>query len=175
MTVPLVILAVLAVVAGWNVPCTSFGLAAAVGAGPAGGHRRRRRRRLLWPTSTMPAEHSRTHASDQRHGRRGSAFAVALVGLRAGHGVLRRCGSSIRTTSGGRSRRSTGSSCTSGASTNCIALLFVRPVLRISGWVAAIDKHGIDWLADNSARLVEARRAARRLDRPHVRRRLGRI
>ena len=33
--------------------------------------------------------------------------------------------------------------------------LFVRPVLRVSGWVAAIDKKGIDWLADNAARTVE--------------------
>ena len=36
------------------------------------------------------------------------------------------------------------------------AFVFVRPVLRISGWVAAIDKQGIDWLADNSARAVMA-------------------
>ena len=36
------------------------------------------------------------------------------------------------------------------------AFLFVRPVLRISDWVAAIDKKGIDWLADNAARTVEA-------------------
>ncbi len=32
--------------------------------------------------------------------------------------------------------------------------LFVRPVLRISGWVAAFDKKGIDWAADNLARAV---------------------
>jgi len=36
------------------------------------------------------------------------------------------------------------------------AWLFIRPVLRVSGWVAALDKKGIDWLADNSARAVEA-------------------
>ena len=36
------------------------------------------------------------------------------------------------------------------------AFLFVRPVLRISDWVAAVDKKGIDWLADNAARAVEA-------------------
>ncbi len=36
------------------------------------------------------------------------------------------------------------------------AFVFVRPVLRVSGWVAAIDKLGIDWLADNSARAVVA-------------------
>jgi NADH-quinone oxidoreductase subunit L len=35
------------------------------------------------------------------------------------------------------------------------AFLFVRPVLRVSGWVAAVDKKGIDWLADNSAGAVE--------------------
>ena len=32
--------------------------------------------------------------------------------------------------------------------------IFVRPVLVIAGWAAAIDKNGLDWLADNSARLV---------------------
>ena len=37
------------------------------------------------------------------------------------------------------------------------------------------DKKGIDWLADNSARAVDGLLAARRLDRPHLRRRLGRI
>ena len=37
-----------------------------------------------------------------------------------------------------------------------VCFAFVRPVLRISGWVAAMDKKGIDWLADNSARAVEA-------------------
>jgi NADH:ubiquinone oxidoreductase subunit 5 (subunit L)/multisubunit Na+/H+ antiporter MnhA subunit len=36
------------------------------------------------------------------------------------------------------------------------ALVFVRPVLRLSGWVAALDQKGIDWLADNSARAVQA-------------------
>lgn len=35
------------------------------------------------------------------------------------------------------------------------SFLFVRPVLRVSGWVAAVDKKGIDWLADSAARLVE--------------------
>jgi NADH-quinone oxidoreductase subunit L len=35
-------------------------------------------------------------------------------------------------------------------------LVFVRPVLRISEWIAAIDKKGIDWLADHSARLTVA-------------------
>ena len=34
--------------------------------------------------------------------------------------------------------------------------LFVRPVLVISGWVAAVDRKGIDWLADNAARTVVA-------------------
>jgi NADH-quinone oxidoreductase subunit L len=34
------------------------------------------------------------------------------------------------------------------------AFLFVRPVLRISQWMADLDKKGIDWLADGAARLV---------------------
>jgi len=35
-------------------------------------------------------------------------------------------------------------------------LVVVRPALLISGWIAAVDKRGIDWLADNSARVVAA-------------------
>jgi len=34
--------------------------------------------------------------------------------------------------------------------------VFVQPVLRISGWVAAIDRRGIDWLADGLARWTVA-------------------
>jgi NADH:ubiquinone oxidoreductase subunit 5 (subunit L)/multisubunit Na+/H+ antiporter MnhA subunit len=34
--------------------------------------------------------------------------------------------------------------------------LFVRPVLRISGWVAACDKNVIDWAADHLALAVTA-------------------
>ncbi|HYW79036.1 MAG TPA: NADH-quinone oxidoreductase subunit L, partial [Thermoguttaceae bacterium] len=32
--------------------------------------------------------------------------------------------------------------------------LFIRPVMRISGWITMIDKRGLDWLADSAARLV---------------------
>jgi NADH-quinone oxidoreductase subunit L len=34
--------------------------------------------------------------------------------------------------------------------------VFVRPVLKISNWVAAIDRRGIDWVADNLAYGVQA-------------------
>jgi NADH-quinone oxidoreductase subunit L len=30
--------------------------------------------------------------------------------------------------------------------------LFIRPTLRISGWIAALDKQGIDWIVDGTAR-----------------------
>jgi NADH-quinone oxidoreductase subunit L len=30
--------------------------------------------------------------------------------------------------------------------------LFIRPVLRIAGWIAALDKQGLDWLIDGAAR-----------------------
>ena len=32
------------------------------------------------------------------------------------------------------------------------AFLFVRPALKVSGWVAEIDKQGIDWVADGAAK-----------------------
>ena len=34
--------------------------------------------------------------------------------------------------------------------------LFVRPALRLAGWAADLDRKGIDWLADGSARCVRA-------------------
>ena len=60
MTVPLVILAVFAVVVAWNIPFTQIGLdpllrqsqPAGTAEGMTGG--------LLWPDVTMPAEHLRT-------------------------------------------------------------------------------------------------------------------
>jgi NADH-quinone oxidoreductase subunit L len=39
--------------------------------------------------------------------------------------------------------------------------VFVRPVLKISTWVAALDRKGIDWVADN---LAHGTRALSRLD-----------
>ena len=60
MTVPLMILAIPAVVAAWNVPWTGFGLdpllrqaqPAGIAEGIAGG--------AIWPGVTMPAEHLAT-------------------------------------------------------------------------------------------------------------------
>ena len=97
---PLVVLAVFAVVAGWNLPVVDCGVATAVGASPAGGHGRGRRRRAA-AELTIPAEHV-SHAPPSIH------IPVTL------HRAFRRrwpascwprrstgCGGSIRTTPGG--------------------------------------------------------------------------
>ena len=154
MTVPLMILAIPAMVAAWNIPGTNIGLdpllrqaqPAGIAEGIAGGS--------LWPGVTMPAEDSPHGTRDQLQGRMGG---LRRRRWRASCWPRRStaCASSIPTTPAARLRRSIGFSFTNGGSTSYMRFLFVRPVLRISGWVAAFDKKGIDWLADNSARAVE--------------------
>jgi proton-translocating NADH-quinone oxidoreductase chain L len=154
MTVPLVILAVLAAVCAWNVPGTNFGLQplleqarpAGIGEGIAHGS--------LWPSVTMPAEHQ-SHLSENSAKAEWTAFFMAMGGF------------VLATTFYGLRKLDPKDVCRTFSPIyqlflhkwwfdELYAFLFVRPVLRISGWVAAIDKNGIDWLADNSARAVMA-------------------
>ena len=92
----------------------------------------------IWPGVTMPAEHS-PHEPRDRVEAEWAAFAMALVGFPAGHGVLRPAQARSRRTSAARSRPFYWFFCHKWWFDELYALLFVRPVLRISGWVAAID------------------------------------
>jgi NADH:ubiquinone oxidoreductase subunit 5 (subunit L)/multisubunit Na+/H+ antiporter MnhA subunit len=152
MTIPLVILAVCSVVAGWNLLATNIGLeplleqARPVGTaegGTAG---------LLLPSVTQPAEHL-IHTPVVHVKASYIAFVMALLGFllaTAFYGLRRLDPADVR---------------------RQFAPLynflihkwwfdelyqwaFVRPVLRLSDWVAAIDQQGIDWLADHAARGV---------------------
>jgi NADH-quinone oxidoreductase subunit L len=150
---PLVILAILAIVAGWRVPWTGLGLepllkqARPVGTehGITGGQ--------LWPGVTQPSEHA-THASHTIHIQATLiAFGMALLGF-----LLATVFYGLRRLDPADAKRQF-------APLHSFLLhkwyfdelyqrLFVRPVLVLSGWVAQIDRRGIDWLADGAARLV---------------------
>ncbi len=156
MTGPLMVLAVLAVVAAWELPGTELGLkplleqARPVGTveGVAGG--------ILLPNVAMPAEHL---AHDPAAGigvkAEWSAFAVALLGFgiaTAFYGLRRFDPADARRTFSPLYKLFIHKWWFD----ELYALLFIRPVLRISDWVETIDKRVIDWLADNSARAVAA-------------------
>jgi NADH-quinone oxidoreductase subunit L len=154
MTGPLAILAILAIVGAWNVPWTQIGLGpllkqsqpAAFEDGVAGG--------LIWPQVAMPSEHA-THADHASCAKaEWAAFTVALVGFVLStlfYGVRKWNPNDVSRTFSPVYRFLVHKWWFD----ELYAFLFVRPVLRVSGWVAAIDKKGIDWLADNTARAVE--------------------
>ncbi|MBU4272804.1 MAG: NADH-quinone oxidoreductase subunit L [Planctomycetes bacterium] len=154
MTGPLMVLAVLAVVAAWNLPFTELGLkplleqARPVGTveGVAGG--------MLLPNVAMPAEHL-AHEYANSVKAEWSAFAVALLGF-----LLATAFYGLRKLDPADARRTFSPLYKLFVHKwwfdELYALLLIRPVLRISNWVEAIDKRVIDWLADNSARAVAA-------------------
>jgi len=152
MVVPLVILAALAVAAGWNLVHPSVGLeplleqARPVGTaeGAAGG--------LLWSEVNIPAEHL-AHGHDIHVSATIWAFSTALAGF-----LLATAFYGLRILSAENVRRAT-------APVYHFLLrkwwfdelyqaAFIRPTLWLATLVAAIDRKGIDWVADNSARLV---------------------
>jgi len=154
MTVPLMILAVFAVVSAWNIPGTDLGLEpllrqarpAGIAEGIGGGS--------IWPGVAMPAEHL-AHLPENSLWAEWAAFATAMAGF-----VLATMFYCLHKLDPKDARRTFADIYWlffhKWWFDELYAILFVRPVLRISGWVAAIDKKGIDWLADNSARSVAA-------------------
>jgi NADH-quinone oxidoreductase subunit L len=154
MTVPLMILALLAIVAAWNVPMTGFGieplLSQAQPAGTAEGLAHGR----LWPNVTVPAEHL-SHSPAIHARAEWAAFGTALLGFllaTAIYGLRKLDAEDVRRTFAPLHRFLVHKWWFD----ELYALAFVRPVLRLSGWVAILDKQGLDWLADNSARAVAA-------------------
>ncbi len=153
MTMPLMVLAMLAIVAGWNVPWTSFGLVpllqqaepAGIAGGIAGGS--------IWPGVIMPAQEL-AHAHEISFKAEWAAFAVALAGF-----VLATMFYGLRKFDPEDARRTFAPLYWLFVHKwwfdELYTFLFIRPVLRVSGWVAVVDRKGIDWLADNSARAVE--------------------
>jgi NADH-quinone oxidoreductase subunit L len=155
MTVPLVILAGLSVVAGWNL-LNTYGLEtllnqavpAGISQGGAGG--------WLWPHVTVPPEHIYNPQIHEVHFTASMiAFAMALTGFilaTAFYGVQSLDPNDVRRTS----PRLYSLFYHKWWFDELYQFLFVGPVLRVSNWIAACDKNGIDWAADNLARLVTA-------------------
>jgi NADH-quinone oxidoreductase subunit L len=157
MTVPLMILALMAVIVAWSIPWfggVKLGLGpllrqsqpAGTAEGIAGG--------LLLPHLTMPAEEL-AEVPPNNTIAECAAFTVALFGF-----IFATLFYAIRAWSPEDVRRAFprvyNFLVRRWMFDELYAFLFVRPLLRVAGWVANIDKRGIDWLADNSARAVEA-------------------
>ncbi len=170
MVAPLVILATFAVIVGWSMPFTDSwlekpavgvwleqarlpGTTGVVESGAAGSG--------AWATNlTIPDEHA-THDNKEIHTAATlGAFATALLGF-----VLATAFYGIRSLDPGDVRKQF-------ASIHRFLLgkwwfdelygfLFIRPALKVAGWVAAIDRRGIDWFTDGLARWT---RALSRLD-----------
>ena len=156
MTIPLAILAILAVVAAWNVPFTNLGLKPLLeqsqplgtAEGVGGG--------LLLPQLNMPAEHI-AHAAENGISVKAewAALAVALFGFVLStvfYGVRRLNPNDVRR----MFSRTYEFLVHKWYFDELYRFALVRPILRISGWVAAIDQNGIDWLADHAAWSVTA-------------------
>ncbi len=151
MTVPLMILSIPAVVVAWNIAGWGLGplLLQSQPAGTAEGIKNG----LMWPGIVMPVQQYITHDPDVVPLAEWSAFSVALVGFlfaTAFYGLRKLDPDDVRRTFPPLywllQRK--------WLFDELYSFLFVRPVLRISGWVAAIDRNVIDWLADHSAKSV---------------------
>ncbi len=151
MTVPLLILSLMAIVAAWNIPFTSIGLDGLLHQAQPLGTAQTVTGQLV--NVTMPAEHL-AHAHENSLKAEWMAFAVALTGF-----ILSTLFYGARKWNPDEVRR---------AFSPIYKFLlhkwwfdelyrkvFVQPALRVSDWVAAIDKKGLDVIADGLARLVE--------------------
>ncbi|MGW8256160.1 MAG: NADH-quinone oxidoreductase subunit L [Thermoguttaceae bacterium] len=152
MVAPLVILAVMSTVAGWNFAYSNFGLEPLLKqAAPAGIAGANAQGRLL-PHLNVPAE-AFSHAHEVHFTATMLAFATALTGF-----ILAAAFYGTRTLEIKDVRR------TFAPLYNLFYHkwwfdelyqgLLVRPVLLVSRWTAGFDKKAIDWAADNLARLV---------------------
>jgi NADH:ubiquinone oxidoreductase subunit 5 (subunit L)/multisubunit Na+/H+ antiporter MnhA subunit len=157
MTAPLMILAVMAICVAWSIPWfggTHFGLEpllkqaqpAGIAEGVAGG--------ALLPSLTMPSEEL-AEVPPNNTIAEWAAFGVALFGF-----VFATMFYATRKWNAKDVRQAFPRIyrflVRKWMFDELYAFLFVRPVLCVSGWVANIDKKGLDWLADNLARVVVA-------------------
>ncbi|MBN1393504.1 MAG: NADH-quinone oxidoreductase subunit L [Pirellulales bacterium] len=152
MTGPLMVLAVLAIVAAWSLPGTELGLkplleqARPLGTaeGAAGG--------MLLANVTVPSEHL-AHEPANAARAEWSSFAVALFGF-----LLATAFYGLRKLDPADARRTFSPLYKlfyhKWWFDELYGFLFIRQVLRISDWVAAIDKYVIDYLADGSAKVT---------------------
>jgi NADH-quinone oxidoreductase subunit L len=153
MCVPLVVLAVFALVAGWSIPGTQLGIEglleqarpveteARVSGGP------------VLAGLDIPPEHE-SHAKEIHLPAAFTAFGVALAGF-----LLAGATYWWRWIDPARIARALSPVYWFVRNKwwfdEVYQFLFVRPALRIAAWAAAVDRRVIDWLADNLARSVQ--------------------
>ncbi|MBN1911265.1 MAG: NADH-quinone oxidoreductase subunit L [Pirellulales bacterium] len=151
MVAPLVILAVMAAIAGWKVPFTNVGVDTLIGQSrPVGTELGVGANTAV---AVMPAERL-SHEKPIHNTVSWIAFFTALAGFLVAtvfYGVRRLDPDDVRKTFGPVYTFL----CRKWYFDELYQLIFIRPVMVISRAVAAIDKHGLDWLADNSARFVK--------------------
>ena len=150
MLVPLMILALMSVISGWKVPFTNLELPAllqqAEPAGIAGGAI------SILTKVAIPAEHL-SHEPRIHIFATGIAFLMALLGFVLAtvfYGTKRLDPNDVRRTFAPFYRFFIHKWYFDEA----YQQIFVRPAMVVSDWIATVDKKGLDWLADNSARLV---------------------
>ncbi|NQU26100.1 MAG: NADH-quinone oxidoreductase subunit L, partial [Candidatus Nealsonbacteria bacterium] len=151
MTGPLVVLAVFAVIVGWNLPFTDLGLEPLleqarpeVTVHPAAG---------VLTKVNYPAEHV-GHTDHAIHVNAGLiAFAMAAVGF-----LLATVFYGLRKLDPEDTRKQFAPLhrflVNKWWFDELYRFVFVRPVLTVSGWISTVDKRGIDWVADGSAKVV---------------------
>ncbi|MCC6123411.1 MAG: NADH-quinone oxidoreductase subunit L [Pirellulales bacterium] len=150
MLVPLVILAVMSVISGWKVPFTNLELPALLTQAIPSGTEEGAVSNLT--KFYIPAEHL-SHESGVHFFATGIAFLMALLGFvlaTAFYGTKRLDPNDARRTFATLYRIFIHKWYFDEA----YQKIFVRPALAISGWIAWLDKNGLDWIADNSARLM---------------------
>jgi NADH-quinone oxidoreductase subunit L len=156
MTVPLMILAVPAIMVAWNVPGTKLGLEPLLRQAQPPGIARGISGGELWPGVTMPGEHANAEEAEELSFKaEWAAFLVAFGGF-----SLATLFYGLRKLDAEEARRYF-------APIYQFLVhkwwfdelywrVFVRPMLWLSRQVAALDQRGIDRLADGSARAVAA-------------------
>jgi NADH-quinone oxidoreductase subunit L len=150
MTVPLMILALMAIIAAWNIPWTNIGLTPLLQQAQPAGTAEGVEDGQIWSGVRMPPEHAAHEVHEIAMRAEWSAFGAALAGFilaTAFYGLRKLDPDDVRRTFAPLYRFLLGK----WFFDELYAFLFVRPILRISSWVVAIDKNCIDWLADRSA------------------------
>jgi NADH-quinone oxidoreductase subunit L len=154
MTAPLMILAVPAIVIAWNIPGTNIGLDPLLRQAQPPGIAQGIADGAIWPGVTMPAQEiSEKH--ELRSKAEWMAFLVALGGFAVStmfYGLRKVDPDEVRRSFAPLHRFLLHKWWFD----ELYARVFIRPLLWISGRVAALDQQGIDWLADSLARAVEA-------------------
>jgi len=150
----LLVLAVLSIAAGWNVPYINLGFEPLLQQAAPTGIAEGQSAGLLWPNVIVPAEHL-SHGHEVHAIAALIAFGMTLAGFvlaMAFYGVGKLDPNDVRRTFA--------------PFYNLFYhkwwfdelynFTFVRPILRLSRWGANFDRKGIDWAADNLARSVAA-------------------